>query len=563
MSHSPTVIALFATLLLLPALTGAAWRFRSNPGAKLFGLLQLLSTIWAALAIVGLQLPPGPLRLQVWGLNTGMSLVVAVLWFAFILRYTGRDNIGTRRQFGIASTPLAIGAGVYFVAPSWSPLVSQVEQVTRPLGTLVQPSVGPVGAVLGLYIYAVFLAGLAVVIKNTIEGNSLFVGQALALVLGSLVTIIASFLGVLGIPYSGYPVTEVALAGQSLLWGYAVFGQQFLQVVPAVATIGERAVFNELDDGVIVVDESGTVTRVNPAARSSLGLEDAVGGTVDPLLDRMGVSSLTELPTRFQIHGHTYRAKNSPIENWRGGHVGRAVVVQDITALSRRQERLAVLNRILRHNVRNDMTVVLGRASQLQERPDAELVTIGETISRKADDLVTISDKALEIDRVFETTDAERIDVESFVEEVTSPLVAEYTDASVTTAVSVDAIHTDPGILSLVVEELLVNALEHAGDAPAVTVDISRRDDSLQVVIADDGPGIPRSEIEPILTGDETDLKHASSLGLWLVYWGTQSLNGELDFTATAEGTSVTIVLPDMESAGEPGLDSVTPRPDT
>jgi len=550
MSHTPTLIALLITPLFLLALTVAAWRFRRNLGAKLFGLLQLLSAIWAALAIVGLQLPPGPLRLQVWGLNTGMSLVVAVVWFAFILRYTGRDDLFTPRRFGIAATPLAIGAGVYFVAPFWTPLVSQVEQVARPLGTLVQPSVGPVGTVLGLYVYAVFLTGLAVVIEDAVTGNSQFVGQALALVLGSLVTILASVLGILGVPYSGYPITEVALAGQSLLWGYAVFGQQFLQVVPAVATIGERTVFDELDDGIIVVDESGTVTRANPAARSYLGLDDVVGGTVDPLLDRMGSSSVTELPVRFQLRGKVYRAKNSPIENWRQERVGQAVVIQDITTLSGRQERLTVLNRILRHNVRNDMNVILGKASQLQQRRDDELVTIGDTISQKADDLITVSDKALEIDRVFETTEVKQIDPETFAEEITSPLRAKYPDATITTAVSADSIHTDPGILSLVVEELLTNALEHAGDGPTVTVDISPKNDSFQVVIADDGPGIPQSEIDPILTGEETDLEHGSSLGLWLVHWGTKSLNGELDITATAEETSVTVTLPNMESAG-------------
>jgi len=55
------------------------------------------------------------------------------------------------------------------------------------------------------------------------------------------VTIVASFLAIIGVPSPGYPTTAVALSGQTLSRGYAVFGQQFLQVVPVIATIGEPA----------------------------------------------------------------------------------------------------------------------------------------------------------------------------------------------------------------------------------------------------------------------------------------------------------------------------------
>jgi sensor histidine kinase regulating citrate/malate metabolism len=81
-----------------------------------------------------------------------------------------------------------------------------------------------------------------------------------------------------------------------------------------------------------------------------------------------------------------------------------------------------------------------------------------------------------------------------------------------------------------------------------VTVDISRSENLFQISITDDGPGIPDTEIKPILTGEETELEHASSLGLWLVYWGTQSLNGDLDITSSDDGTTATVRIPDIGS---------------
>jgi signal transduction histidine kinase len=561
MVHSLTQMTLAVTLLLLAGLTAAAWRYRDNPGARLFGVLQALAAVWTTLALVGLQLPPGPLRLRVWGLNTGMSLVVVAFWLAFILSYTGRGRLLAAGRFGLASMPLAAGAGLYFAGPSWPPLVGRVEQTTISAGTVVHASIGPVGSVLGLYIYLIFLVGLVLVVKNTLEGGSLFTGQALALVLGSLVTVVASFLDIVGIPANGYPITEVALGGQSLLWGYAVFGQQFLRVVPAVSTVGERVAFDELDDGVVVVDESGTVTRANPPARSYFDIDDVGDGTVDPLLERMGVSALAELPTRFRSRGGTYRAKSSPVENWRGQTVGRAVVVQDITRLVRRQQRLEVLARILRHNVRNDMTVVRGLGNRLRERDEAALRDIGETIREKADGLVAVSEKAVELERIFERRNADEcVDLDALVGEHVSSLAARHPDATLTTNLSAEELHTDPTLLSLVVEELLTNAVEHAGDTPDVTLESARESGRVEITVTDDGPGIPRTEIAPLVAGGETDLEHASSLGLWLVYWGCRSLGGEVNFDTSASGSTVTLLLPDgaIENNPEQRRDRMT-----
>jgi len=547
MRYSPTVLVLLVTVALLVGLAAVACRYRTRPGATLFGALQALSAVWAALAIVGLQLPPNSAQLRVWGFGTGLSLIVVIFWLAFILSYTGRENFLRPLRFGVATLPLVVGAGLYFVVPSWSPLVGDIQQTTISIGTVVQPSIGPVGSILGVYIYLVFLAGLAVVVKTIVESNSLFVGQGVALVLGTLVTVVASFLGIIGVPVSGYPTTEVALGGQSLFWGYAVFGQQFLQVVPAVAAVGERAVFHDLEDGIIVVDNGGTVTRANPAARTYLDIAEVNGDAIGSVLDKMGVATLGELPARFQFQGQAYRAKTSPITNWRGDTIGQTVVIQNTTSLIRRQQRLQVLNRILRHNVRNDMTVIRLLSSQLQRRDGDELARIGGKIEEKADDLITISEKAIGFNRIIDgTVTAEPVELEALVTEIVPSVATQHPDATLKTDISVGEVTTAPEILSLVLEEVVTNAVEHAGDSPEVLVRAEPRDDGLELTVTDDGPGIPQMEIDPLVAGRETDLHHASSLGLWLVHWGAQSLGGDVEFATSEDGTVVILSLPGM-----------------
>ncbi|MEF8894351.1 histidine kinase N-terminal 7TM domain-containing protein [Halodesulfurarchaeum sp.] len=544
----PTVIILVISVVLIIGLAAAAWRFRTRRGAKLFGVLQVLSAIWAVVTIIGLQLPPSPVQVRVWGLSTGVSLVVAVFWFAFILRYTGREYLLRLRRFTIIALPIAVGAGLYFVAPTWSPLVREVEQTTINAGTIVQAEIGPIGGILGAYLYLLFFIGLVIVVKTIIESNSLFAGQGIALVLGSLVTIIASILAIIGIPTPGYPTTEVLLTGQALFWGYAVFGQEFLQVVPAIATIGERAVFKNLDDGIVVIDREGRVVRSNAAADTYLEMDEIGGEAFDTMLDKMEVGTLADLPARFQHQEKTYRATISPVKNWQGETIGQTVTIQDVTTLVRRQERLQVLNRILRHNVRNDMNVVRGHSTLLQEDDPDNLTKIGKTIEEKTNNLLTISEKAIELNKIFNSSSTvERVDLNAMVDEIVSPLVDQYPDTTIRTDISAGEFTTDSRILSLVLEEVITNAVVHSGDAPEVTIDAKHRTENLELVITDDGPGIPQMEIDPIITGEETNLEHASSIGLWLIYWGTELLKGNVEFVTAGEGTTVRLVLPEME----------------
>lgn len=547
---SLTVIALLLTIALLVGLTAVALYYRRKQGAVLFALLQAVSAAWASLTVLGLTMSPGTVRLRIWGLTSGLSLLVIILWFGFILSYIGQSDWLTGRRLGVVSVPLLIGASVYFVAPTWTPLVGQLSQETIPAGTVVTASIGPVGIVLGAYIYLVFLSGLVLVVKTVVEGSRLFVGQALAFVVGSLITIVASFFVILGIPVAGYPLTQVALGGQALLWGYAVFGQQLLRVVPAVAEIGEQTIFEDLDDGILVVNEDGIVVRANPQARRHLDLSDPTGDAVEPILGSMAVSSIQDLPARFERDGRTYRTEASGIRNWQGEQIGHALVVRDITPLVTREQRLAVLNRILRHNVRNDMSIVLGVGSRLQNREEADLAASGERLRRTARDLTRVSEKAIEVSRLFdEPIASERVHLPTMIEDLVSTLAGDYPRATVDTAVGADTIRTDPRTLSRVVEEVVANALEHDGDAPTVRIEVTGTAGGVEIAVADDGPGIPQAELDPIIDGDETALKHASSFGLWFVTWGVQALGGDVDISTSATGTEVRLTVPDSETS--------------
>lgn len=67
--------------------------------------------------------------------------------------------------------------------------------------------------------------------------------------------------------------------------------------------------------------------------------------------------------------------------------------------------------------------------------------------------------------------------------------------------------------------------------------------------VEDDGPGIPKQEIEVIDEGEETALAHASGLGLWLVEHVVSQSDGSLSFDVS-DGTYVTVTLPRATGRG-------------
>ncbi|MBX0321802.1 ATP-binding protein [Halomicroarcula sp. F13] len=548
---SVTGAVLLVVVVVVLGLAVVGWRHRQTPGSRLFAGLQAVTAVWVSTAAVGLVLDTGPLRLRLWGVTTGLSLLAGVVWLAFVLRYTGREWWLRPGPFGVVTAPLLAGAVSYALAPSWPLLVEETTQQTVAAGTVVTASIGPLGGALGVYLYAVFLGGFAVVLKTVADGETLFLGQSMALVLGSLVSVLAGAAQILGVaPVEGYPLIEVAVGGQSLFFAYAVFRQEVLAMVPAIARIGERTVFDELDDGILVVADDDTILRANARARSYLDADELVGRSVRPVLDGFGVETVGDLPTRDRREGQTFQVTASAVTGPGARPVGHALVLRDVTRLDRRQQRLQVLNRILRHNVRNSMTVAFGAADEIAERTNGEVASLAATVATQAERLTDISEKAIQIERVFDQSSYRDSVV---VADVVDAVVARFESPDPTVVALGDGrteLTTNRDLLDLVLGEVVENALQHAGPDPGVRITGERSGDRYRLSVHDDGPGIHPDELEPIRDGEETALKHASGLGLWLTYWGVWTLGGDVDVDTSPDGTTVALTLPVDDAAG-------------
>ena len=226
----------------------------------------------------------------------------------------------------------------------------------------------------------------------------------------------------------------------------------------------------------------------------------------------------------------------------------------DVTDHKHREKQRSVLNRILRHTIRNEMNVVKGNASLIHETAtDDDVQDYAATIEEGAEELIGISEKAATVDTVFNRDPAldATCDVGALVSDLAVEFAEEYPDADLT-VVSPDTVHVRADEhLKKAIREAVVNAVVHNDrKPPTVTIKVTpgeetKLDNFVEVEIADTGPGIPENERPMMELGEETPLHHGTGLGLELIYWMVTAFGGELSIRENdPRGSVVTLRLP-------------------
>ncbi|WP_254272856.1 PAS domain-containing sensor histidine kinase [Haloarcula marina] len=235
-----------------------------------------------------------------------------------------------------------------------------------------------------------------------------------------------------------------------------------------------------------------------------------------------------------------------PYETDAGRRYGFAIYT-DVTDDRRRQRRLRVLHRVLRHNLGNDLSVVFGMAEYLQQnvtRP--ELQTAAVRILDAAERLDDVSEQAREVEAALDTVTERSVDAAALACSVAD-------DYRHRTPLQTMVPETAPvsGGFNLVgaLENLVENAVEHTPDGTPVRLTVDAGEEDTLIRVADDGDGIPAIERAPIFEdADITTLQHGTGLGLWFARWVAEAAGGDLRYDRTDGWTVVTLRLPSAET---------------
>lgn len=322
--------------------------------------------------------------------------------------------------------------------------------------------------------------------------------------------------------------------------------------------------FELIEDAVVdveIVDSVPIVRDVNPAFVDVFGYdpETIVGESLnDFIVPETQVREATKFDKRTE-RGEVNRAVVSRrtatgIRRFRyrgvpyfhdGDRHGFAVYT-DITDQRRREQHHRVLHRVLRHNLRNRLTRIIGSAERLRNL-EADVEQHVDDILQAAISLNELSDRAGNVEDILDTTRPERheLDLSDVLGGVVEQVREQYPDATFETE------HPDTlpvfadDRVAVAFTNLVENAVEHAGASPTVIVTAERDGADVVVTITDDGPGIPDHERAVIFDGQRVSQHtHSTGLGLWVTKWLVEGFGGRLDYGREDDMTHVSVWLP-------------------
>ncbi|WP_433617947.1 ATP-binding protein [Dactylosporangium sp. CA-139114] len=303
----------------------------------------------------------------------------------------------------------------------------------------------------------------------------------------------------------------------------------------------QQAILTSVGEGVTVVGEDGRVLLQNPAARALLGtaedaehLEDwpAHYGAFRP--DRVTPFPAAELPMvraldGIPVDGVEMVIRNAthpdgilvsvsarPLDRSGGGPGGAVAVLHDITALRRYETELAQFAAVVAHDLKSPLTAVHGFAAVAADAlggvpprtgtAGAALQRVRQGATRMRDIIDDLLAYTTARDAPLNVAEIDlRALVESVVAERTAPRPAAYLSPAVPDAAPpapsvwigpLPTVRADAGLLRLVVDNLVGNAVKYtpAGVAPRVEISAAEGPDGVRLEVADRGVGIPDEE---------------------------------------------------------------------
>lgn len=544
------VVALFLSVALGAGAAILAWRQRPEPGATPLVVLLVGQCWWSVCIIFEQQAVDVASKILWTNVSVFGVVVIPVAWLLFALAYTGRDRYLQPRYVALLLV-IPVLSVVVVLFPGFESLYSVQTQPVDNTGIVQIVQGGPILVVLGGFTYLLGILGAIPLVSLLASGAVTFRRQSAALLVGILTPWVTNILYLAGMfPGAVIDPTPIAFSVSGAAYLTALTQHRLFGTSPAPTRRARQHLFDQMHTGAIVVDRNDHVVDLNDTFEAMLETDrKTVLGTHAqawlPTYESFPDDGTLDRNLELGPSGDAYNVTVTPITDIRGRYIGRVVTFHDVSDLLRQQQRLEVLNRLLRHNIRTETNIIHGYAAELE----GEAARI---IRNRAIRIADFGEKGRTAVALFDQAHDSTIPepLSSLLENAIESVQVEH-DIEISTALPDDEVYVT-SILTPVLENLLENAAEHAtGDAQA-DVTVRREGDDVRITVRDNGPGISPAEVAVLEAGTETALKHGSGLGLWIIKWGVDIADGSIDFAATEDdGTTVTITVPALDPPGE------------
>ena len=336
-----TVLTTLMTVagLILAGLAGyVAWRRGTTTGLSL--CVVLISVAWWGLAYA-VELSVNDLVVKgIWGDAKYVGVCALVpAWLIFVLQYTGRGRLVTRRLVGILAIEPLVLLAVLANGATHDYVRFYPDHVAP--GELPVVGTGPVFWAHLVYANVILLGATALFVASMVKLSRTYWQMAVTLVAASLLPWAANLLHNFEVGwFARLDLTPFAfiVTGGVLVWG--LYRERLVNLTPLARSI----VVENMADAVFVLDAFGRVVDVNPAAAMVLGTTRPilVGVPLDELLPRPATPVAHSAPTQEAYAAEelslgegpdrrTFDILRQPLTDRQGRAAGELVVLRDLT----------------------------------------------------------------------------------------------------------------------------------------------------------------------------------------------------------------------------------------
>jgi two-component system, sensor histidine kinase FlrB len=312
------------------------------------------------------------------------------------------------------------------------------------------------------------------------------------------------------------------------------------------------ALVEGLPGGVLLLDRQGTIEECNPAALALLG---------EPLLGQSFAAVLARSIANAGIGEHTQlrsgRFVNISRRDLSGG--GEVVLLTDVTeshqmqVLLTRQQRLMTLGELaagLAHQIRTPLAAALLYASQmnLPARSSEDMARCAERTVSSLKQLDKLVNDMLAFAHGGATREA--VSVSALLEQVAQwlrPALRAGVRLTIRTQAPDLMVRANAPSLVSAVLNLATNALQAAPAELDLELLARRVDGRAQIVVTDNGPGVPEHIRERIFEPFFTTRSRGNGIGLAIVRSVVEAHRGHVRLMPCERGASFVIDLPTEE----------------
>jgi two-component system NtrC family sensor kinase len=322
-------------------------------------------------------------------------------------------------------------------------------------------------------------------------------------------------------------------------------------------------IFNNIDNGVIILDKQAHVALVNQAASQALGItiESVFGKHVAQALPHPDFQSLLERSTEEELKYHEIHFEDGRVFNARYTiipNIGSAITLQDISYLKELDRIKSDFVHTVSHDLRSPLTSVLGyaeligRTGPLNEHQVEFMARLQSSIQ----DITALINNLLDIGRLDAGFDTRRetVQLENILVYTLDVLSGQINARNQTVRFdpvpNLPPLKANPLRLRQMLDNLIGNAIKYTPPGGEIRVSVRAEGGQIILQVADNGPGIPPADqpriFDKFYRGENVpDDVPGSGLGLSIVKSIVDSHQGRIWVESIlGQGSTFFVVLP-------------------